>query len=596
MTANGPQTTASAASPGQPAAPGRRRRWVIGLVVVCIAGAAAVTAALWSRDDMLPEADRQHLWDVEHRVTLLSHEGFAQLKTAFIEGDADALSALLAGDFTGRIPDSQNTVARDTSHLQAERWQDGGRSRSRRVAAAEFIRFLMDQRAHFAEPPGLSISPMNFSPVDRASIAGAWEGQIRFIASSAEGSLRPCQVKMFIRLGLQEPTLPSLAGGGWLQRCEVIEQVVTRADAPLMHDVTSEWGIDTEQLHDNWTAGPKYFMPTPGGAYVFDYNRDALLDVLITDLRHPHGVVVYAGLAEGGFADVTEQVGLPADKGRCAVIADLDNDGWEDLLFGSGRICRNVEGQRFEDVTMDSNFHVLAQPGSQQFSGAAVCDYDRDGLVDLYLFRSSNRPHQGSWLEGSIADAHGNQLLRNTGGLQFEDVTAAAGVDGGRRSTFTSLWLDADNDGWHDLYVINEFGNGVLLINQQGKTFEPHSIVDEPADFGSMGATVGDFNNDGRADIYVASMYSKSGSRVIANLPDDAYSPAIMHRFRRMVAGSQLYENTGELTFQRRGEEYRVADVGWAYGPALVDLDNDGWEDLFATTGFISRTHSKPDG
>src|SRR5690606_19000425 len=151
--------------------------------------------------------------------------------------------------------------------------------------------------------------------------------------------------------------------------------------------------------------------------YVFDYNRDALLDVLVTDLSHPNGVVLYAGLAEGGFANVTEQVGLPADKGRCAAVADLDNDGWEDLLSGSGRVFRNIEGQRFEDATYQSNFHVLVQPGYQQFTGAAVCDYDRDGLVDLYLFRSSNRPRQGSWLEGSIADAHGNQLLRNIGGL-----------------------------------------------------------------------------------------------------------------------------------------------------------------------------------
>jgi len=94
----------------------------------------------------------------------------------------------------------------------------------------------------------------------------------------------------------------------------------------------------------------------------------------------------------------------------------------------------------------------------------------------------------------------------------------------------------------------------------------------------------------------VASMYSKSGNRVIGNLKDDSYDDEVMLKLKRMVAGSQLYRNLGDLKFDPVGKKLDLAGIGWAYAPALTDLDNDGFLDLYATSGFMSRSRDKPDG
>src|SRR5207244_3541323 len=102
-----------------------------------------------------------------------------------------------------------------------------------------------------------------------------------------------------------------------------------------------------------------------------------------------------------------------------------------------------------------------------------------------------------SWLDGKCGGKGGNLLFRNKGNWQFEETAAASGADGGDRSTFSAVWLDANNDNWPDLFVINEFGNGVLLVNQQNGSFREQALVDGPGDFGSMGVTCGDVDNDG---------------------------------------------------------------------------------------------------
>src|SRR5205823_3404388 len=160
------------------------------------------------------------------------------------------------------------------------------------------------------------------------------------------------------------------------------------------------------------------------------------------------------------------------------------------------------------------------------------------GRLDVYVARMTP-PKVGSWLDGQGDGRSRNLLFRNKGNWQFEEVALPSGAAGGGRSAFTALWFDADGDGWPDLYVPNEFGAGVL----------PGTYPDE-----------------------------------------------LTARLRTFVAGSQLWRNQGGLRFEPRAKECGVAAVGWAYGPALVDLDNDGWLDLYATAGFVSQNRDEPDG
>jgi hypothetical protein len=199
--------------------------------------------------------------------------------------------------------------------------------------------------------------------------------------------------------------------------------------------------------------------------------------------------------------------------------------------------------------------------------------------------------------DGAERQPWGNQLWQNRGNGVFEDVTDEAHAAAGHRSTFTAACLDANNDGWPDLYVINEFGNGVLLLNNRDGTFREHDIHDgRPDDFGTMGVAVGDIDNDNQIDIYCCNMYSKAGSRVMGNVRPDAYSPDVMARMRRFVTGSQLHRNRGGGRFDQQGHQFHIDAVGWSYGAALVDLDNDGWLDIYATCGYVSQDRVNPDG
>jgi hypothetical protein len=334
-----------------------------------------------------------------------------------------------------------------------------------------------------------------------------------------------------------------------------------------------------------------------GGAYACDYNRDGHVDLLVTDIGRV-GNRLFKGQPGGKWVDVTSQA-LPAEglRGEVAAFVDLNNDGWEDLLFvGTGVVCQNVQGMRFRFVA-DSNFAELLASTSLEagkLTAAVPADYDRDGLVDLYVTRSL--APLGSWLESTMPDAPPSRLLRNRDNFQFEDVTEKSGASDQGRSVFTAAWLDANLDNWPDLYVINEFGNGLLLENHGGTSFAAREIVDGPADFGSMGLSAGDIDNDGRIDLYSSNMYSKAGSRVMANLAPGLYPPHTMAQLQSLIGGSELYLNRGQQGFARVGKTYQVHAVGWSWGSALADFNNDGWLDIYAAAGFISRDRSKPDG
>jgi hypothetical protein len=491
----------------------------------------------------------------------------------------------LADSFGGADMREPHRVRSGSAFAEVERSQDAG-NQPEPLDRDGFAARLMGVRKLFGGRPQVKLALMNLGPKTRGQVDGMWEGtaQLRLNGEHTKGA--PAEAIVWLRYELPRPTEETLGRPGWLRFAAVQQTLISKAPHYLFADVTRRRGLDSSRLHDNWKPGETFI--NPGGVYVCDFDRDGVLDVLVTDVT---GTTLYRGRPDGNFEDVTERVGLPrrAPWNTSAAWIDIDGDGWEDLILG-GKVFRNVQGRHFEDYSGRCNL-VLPRDAS----ALLVADYDRDGKLDLYVTRAA-RPGNRSWLEGRSADSLGNFLFRNKGGWQFEDVTTASGTSGGYRSTFTAAWLDADNDGWPDLHVLNEFGDGVLLVNNRDGTFRSQPLADRPADFGSMGIAVGDVNNDGHIDIYCANMYSKAGTRVIANLAPDAYPAPVLEKMRRFVAGSQLHLNKGGLKYEQAGAQKQLAGVGWAYGACLADLDNDGWLDVYATAGFVSRNRDEPDG
>jgi len=540
----------------------------------------------------LPESEREYLWQVEHYGLVLGQIGFQPLANALKQADRARLAALMADDFQGFFPSHPHLVRFRSDVATIERDHDDGQP-PLALGRDQFIARLLEYRRLFAGRPQVKVSLMNLGSERRPGLDGFWHGTclVRLWGETAAG--KPAEVTLILGYRLPKPDESAYAAGGWLHQCSMRQSQVARGERYLTKEVAKSRGLDPGALHDNWLNHDRAPQSNTGGVYLCDYDRDGRIDVFIADLN---GYFFYRGLDGGRFEDITVSVGLPRRKHRAntndaptAAFADLDGDGWEDLLLGDS-LYHNVLGRKFEMIPPSDS--SLRLPASN--AAVAVADYDRDGRIDIYVARASTAT-ANAWLVG-LGNQATSQLWHNDGNWQFRNVTRESGTDGGGRSVFTALWLDVNNDHWPDIYVPNEFGDGQLLINHHDGTFEPSTLVDRPCDFGTMGATCGDVDNDGRIDLYAANMYSKAGARIIGNLPDGIYPEPILAKMRRFVTGSQLHHNLGNLKFEQLGAKDQVAAVGWSYGPALADLNNDGWLDLFATCGYISQDPSKPDG
>ncbi len=536
----------------------------------------------------LDQDQREFLFQVEHHGLVLGKHGFSRIAKTVSQANAAGLRQLLAADFIGQILHQPREVRVANDFVQVVRQQDSGQPADS-INGDAFVDRLLEYRKTFGKPPKVQLSLMGLSPVDREKLDGFWLGTalMRLWGESPTGG--PAEVILHVQYRISRPTEENLSRSGWLHGFTILQSQTAHAPQFLFREKTAERGLDTKRMHDNWTFKQKFGVT--GGVYLCDFNRDGYLDLLITDI---HRYALFKGTPSGKFVDVTQQVGLPSRPDHFSPLAllaafvDLDGDGWEDLILG-GRVYRNENGTHFVDVTDQTTLRF-----PETATGVAIADFDRDGRVDLYVTQLG-KAKGDSWLVGKTANANANQLWRNLGNWQFEEVAKARGAAAPNLSTFTAAWLDVNNDGWPDLYVLNEFGDGVLLVNKGNGTFREEKLPG-PGDFGSMGVTCGDIDNDGNIDFYVANMYSKAGNRVIGNVKPGTYPEPIISKIRQFVAGSQLYHNKGGLNFEPAGKSYQVADVGWSHGAVLADFDNDGWLDLFSTAGYMSQSRDEPDG
>ena len=366
---------------------------------------------------------------------------------------------------------------------------------------------------------------------------------------------------------------------------------------PWFHDVTNtvigkNSRFEPQVLHgiDHWaqriTRIGDLSLAGHHGLAVGDVDGDGLEDLYVCDggslpnqlyLQQPDGTAKEVAL-DWGVAWLEDS--------RSALFVDLDNDGDQDLVVATIAMIAFAENLNNQAFKLRGGF-----PGAPYPFSLSAADFDLDGDLDIYtcIYGAGNQPKKRGFEASSptpFNDAENggrNVLLSNLGGFQFVDVTREVGLDqNNTRWSFSASWEDYDRDGDPDLYVANDFGRNCLYQNNNGQfsNIARRAGVEDMA--AGMSVSWGDSNRDGAPDLLIGNMFSSAGQRV-------SYQRNYEAGKKKMARGNTLFIASKD-GFQDASIASGITNGGWAWSSGFADLNNDGWQDLVVTNGYLSNS------
>ncbi len=321
------------------------------------------------------------------------------------------------------------------------------------------------------------------------------------------------------------------------------------------------------------------------GIAIGDYDGDGRPDIFV--VSKTESCRLFRNLGDWRFEDVTEKAGV-GDTGDAAAIwkqgatfADVNNDGLLDIY-----VCRfnapNLLYVNQGDGTFKEEAAARGLAVRDASVMAAFCDYDRDGHLDVFI--QTNMLDAAEHPKGQK-----DYLFHNNGDGTFTDVTERAGISGEAQG-HSAIWWDYDGDGWPDLYVANDFAAPDKLYrnNRDGTFTDTIDSVVPHMPFSSMGSDLGDVNNDGLMDLFVADMAAtthQKDQRTMAVARSLGMDPSDASAAAPQYSRNALYLNTGTGRFLEGAFLAGLSATDWTWAVRLEDLDNDGRLDLFVTNG-----------